>query len=35
MSIFSIGVSGLAAAQTALKTTSNNISNVYTPGFNR
>ncbi len=35
MSIFSIGVSGLSAAQVALKTTSNNISNVYTPGYNR
>jgi flagellar hook-associated protein 1 FlgK len=35
MSIFSIGISGLGAAQTALNTTSNNISNVYTPGYNR
>ncbi|GHE21075.1 flagellar hook-associated protein FlgK [Halomonas urumqiensis] len=35
MSIFSIGVSGLNAAQNALATTSNNISNVYTPGYNR
>ncbi len=35
MSIFSIGVSGLNAAQSALNTTSNNISNVYTPGYNR
>lgn len=35
MSIFSIGLSGLNAAQNALNTTSNNISNVYTPGFNR
>lgn len=35
MSIFSIGVSGLNAAQNALNTTSNNISNVYTPGYNR
>jgi flagellar hook-associated protein 1 FlgK len=35
MSIYSIGLSGLNAAETALKTTSNNISNVYTPGFNR
>lgn len=35
MSIYSIGLSGLNAAQTALKTTSNNISNVYTPGYNR
>jgi len=35
MRIFSIGVSGLSAAQVALNTTSNNISNVYTPGYNR
>ena len=35
MSIFSIGLSGLNAAQNALNTTSNNISNVYTPGYNR
>ncbi|WP_163559791.1 flagellar hook-associated protein FlgK [Halomonas sp. NO4] len=35
MSIFSTGLSGLNAAQNALNTTSNNISNVYTPGFNR
>ncbi|MHB0775303.1 flagellar hook-associated protein FlgK [Halomonas sp. WWR20] len=35
MSIFSIGLSGLSAAQSALATTSNNISNVYTPGYNR
>lgn len=35
MSIFSIGLSGLNAAQNALSTTSNNISNVYTPGYNR
>jgi flagellar hook-associated protein 1 FlgK len=35
VSIFSIGISGLNAAQVALKTTSNNISNVYTPGYNR
>lgn len=35
MSIFSIGVSGLQTAQTVLATTSNNISNVYTPGYNR
>ncbi|MCF7995737.1 MAG: flagellar hook-associated protein FlgK, partial [Chromatiaceae bacterium] len=35
MSIYSIGLSGLNAAQNALKTTSNNISNVYTPGYNR
>src|SRR5690606_8604498 len=35
MSIFSIGLSGLNAAQVALGTTGNNISNVYTPGYNR
>ncbi|WP_133491418.1 flagellar hook-associated protein FlgK [Alcanivorax sp. 24] len=35
MSLFSIGLSGLNAAQNALYTTSNNISNVYTPGYNR
>ncbi|PAU79044.1 flagellar hook-associated protein FlgK [Halomonas salipaludis] len=35
MSIFSIGLSGLNAAQNALNTTSNNISNLYTPGYNR
>ena len=35
MSIYSIGISGLNAAQNALRTTSNNISNVYTPGYNR
>jgi flagellar hook-associated protein 1 FlgK len=35
MSIFSIGVSGLNTAQAALNTTSNNISNVYSPGYNR
>lgn len=35
MSIFSIGLSGLNSAQIALNTTSNNISNVYTPGYNR
>ncbi len=35
MSIFSIGLSGLNAAQNALNSTSNNISNVYTPGYNR
>ncbi|GHA84258.1 flagellar hook-associated protein FlgK [Modicisalibacter luteus] len=35
MSIFSIGLSGLSAAQTALQTTGSNISNVYTPGYNR
>ncbi len=35
MSMFSIGLSGLNAAQNALQTTSNNISNVFTPGYNR
>ncbi|GKW49238.1 flagellar hook-associated protein FlgK [Halomonas sp. NCCP-2165] len=35
MSLFSIGVSGLNAAQNALATTGNNITNVYTPGYNR
>lgn len=35
MSIFSIGLSGLNAAQSGLNTTSNNISNVFTPGYNR
>lgn len=35
MSILSIGVSGLSTAQTVLTTTSNNITNVYTPGYNR
>lgn len=35
MSMFSTGLSGLNAAQNALNTTSNNISNVFTPGFNR
>jgi len=33
--MFSVGLSGLNAAQSALNTTSNNISNVYTPGYNR
>jgi flagellar hook-associated protein 1 FlgK len=35
VSIFSIGLSGLNAARTAFNTASNNISNVYTPGYNR
>ncbi|MCC5903617.1 MAG: flagellar hook-associated protein FlgK [Halomonas sp.] len=35
MSMFSIGLSGLNAAQNALNTTSNNISNTHTPGYNR
>ncbi len=35
MSLFSIGLTGLNTAQIALNTTSNNISNVYTPGYNR
>lgn len=34
MSIISIGVSGLNAAQIALTTSSNNITNVYTDGYN-
>ncbi|MDT8399358.1 MAG: flagellar hook-associated protein FlgK [Pseudomonadales bacterium] len=34
-SIFSIGISGLNTAQMGLQTTSNNISNVNTPGYNR
>ncbi len=33
--MFSIGLRGLHDAQNALNTTSNNISNVYTPGYNR
>jgi flagellar hook-associated protein 1 FlgK len=33
--MFSVGLSGLNAAQNALNTSSNNISNVYTPGYNR
>lgn len=35
MSIFSTGLSGLNAAQVALSSTSNNIGNVNTPGYNR
>lgn len=35
MGIFSIGLSGLNAASAAFNTASNNISNVYTPGYNR
>lgn len=35
MSLYSIGLSGLSAAQNALSTTSNNISNVYTDGYSR
>ncbi|RUO23195.1 flagellar hook-associated protein FlgK [Aliidiomarina iranensis] len=35
MSILNTGITGLNAAQTALYATSNNIANVYTPGFNR
>ncbi|SNY98039.1 flagellar hook-associated protein FlgK [Halomonas sp. hl-4] len=35
MSMFSIGLSGLNAAQNSLNTASNNISNVNTPGYNR
>ncbi len=33
--LFGIGLSGLSAAQAALATSSNNISNVNTPGYNR
>ncbi len=35
MSIFLIGMTGVNTAQIALNTTANNISNVYTPGYNR
>ncbi|UYG00050.1 flagellar hook-associated protein FlgK [Halomonas sp. GD1P12] len=35
MSMFSTGLSGLNAAQNALSATSNNISNLFTPGYNR
>ena len=35
MSIFSVGLSGLNTAQKVLNTTSDNIANVYTPGYNR
>ncbi|MBT2785920.1 MULTISPECIES: flagellar hook-associated protein FlgK [unclassified Halomonas] len=35
MSMFSIGLSGLNAAQNALYTVSNNVSNINTPGYNR
>ena len=35
MSMLSIGLSGLNAAQNALNTSSNNISNIFTPGYNR
>ncbi|MBL8384912.1 MAG: flagellar hook-associated protein FlgK [Burkholderiales bacterium] len=35
MSMISIGMSGLNAAQTGLHTTSHNITNVHTPGFSR
>lgn len=35
MSIFTIGVSGLNAAQAGMLTTSHNISNASTPGYNR
>ena len=35
MSIFSVGVSGLNAAQAGILTASHNISNASTPGFNR
>lgn len=33
MNVFSIGLSGLEAAQTAINTTANNVSNVATPGY--
>tara|TARA_R110002012_G_scaffold68798_3_gene178567 strand:+ start:7964 stop:9931 length:1968 start_codon:yes stop_codon:yes gene_type:complete len=33
--MYSIGLSGLNAAQNALNTSSNNISNIFTPGYNR
>ena len=35
MSIYSIGLTGLAAAQAGMQTTGHNISNVNTPGFSR
>lgn len=35
MSIYSVGISGLNAAQTGILTTSHNISNASTPGFSR
>lgn len=35
MSVYSIGVSGLTAAQTGMQTTGHNIANVNTPGFSR
>jgi len=35
MSLFSTGLSGLNAAQVALQTAGTNVSNVYTPGYNR
>ncbi|WP_227368220.1 flagellar hook-associated protein FlgK [Halomonas sp. M20] len=35
MSLFSIGLSGLNTAQAALQTASSNVSNVFTPGYNR
>lgn len=35
MSLYSIGLSGLRAAQNALSTSSNNITNVYTDGYSR
>lgn len=35
MSLFSIGLTGLHTANIALNTTGNNISNIYTPGYNR
>ncbi|WP_367379125.1 flagellar hook-associated protein FlgK [Halomonas sp. PR-M31] len=35
MSLFSIGLSGLNTAQTALQTAGSNVTNVFTPGYNR
>ena len=35
MSVFNIGIGGLQAAQAGLNATSNNIANVFTPGYNR
>jgi flagellar hook-associated protein 1 FlgK len=35
MTLFSVGLSGLGTAQQALRATSNNISNVNTPGYSR
>lgn len=35
MSVFNVGIGGLQAAQAGLNATSNNIANVFTPGYNR